>query len=154
MTRLLGIDHGDKRIGLALSDELQRIATPHGVAHGEAELGREIERLIRDESLVGLVVGLPLNMDGSAGPKARQVLEFVERLKQRFDLPVETIDERLTSVQAESMLRDMGVPPKKRAARIDQVAAQIILQDFLDAQARRRQGGDGPTDASGLADCP
>ncbi len=134
MGRILGIDYGTKRIGLALSDEGQILASPLTVVHGESALYRELERLCAEESVERLVVGLPLNMNGTIGPKAKEVLAFKERLEKRFGLPVDTSDERLSTVQAESALREAGLSFRKRAQKIDKVAAQILLQAYLDQQ--------------------
>ena len=134
MGRILGIDYGTKRIGLALSDDGQILASPLTVVHGERELHNEIERLFRSESIERFVVGLPLNMNGSIGPKAQEVLAFKARLEKRFGLPVDTSDERLSTIQAEGALREAGLSFRKRAQRIDKVAAQILLQAYLDRQ--------------------
>jgi putative Holliday junction resolvase len=149
--RILAIDYGDRWIGLALSDPSQLVAFPLGVVEGEANLRGELERLFAEEKIECLVVGLPLNMDGTTGPKGLQVLEFKERLEREFSLPVDTWDERLTTVQAESALRQArprrrgsqkggprnnGPLKKTRDRRVDQIAAQIILQSYLD-----RKGG-------------
>ena len=142
MGRYVGIDHGDRRFGVALSDAGAVLASPRDVVEGEAALERYLERLIRDEEVIGLVVGLPLNMDGSAGPRAAKVRAFVARLEARFGLPVATWDERLTSFQAESLLLEAGVRGSRRRARVDVVAAQLILQGFLDAQRPRQDPGE------------
>ncbi len=134
MGRILGIDYGTKRIGLALSDEGQVLASPLPVVHGESALHRELEQLCADESVERLVVGLPLNMNGTIGPKAKEVLAFKERLEKRFGLPVDTSDERLSTIQAEAALREAGLSFHKRAQKIDKVAAQILLQAYLDRQ--------------------
>jgi putative Holliday junction resolvase len=132
--RLLGIDFGDKRIGLALSDPSRMFAAPLKVVEGEAALREELERLFSEEEVHGIVLGLPLNMDGTVGPKARQVLLFKERLEKEWGKPVETWDERLTTVQAEGALRESGMSARKRAGRVDKIAAQILLQCYLDRQ--------------------
>jgi putative Holliday junction resolvase len=154
MARILAIDYGDRWIGLAMSDPMQLVAFPLRVVDGEPALQGEIERLFAQEEIERLVLGMPLNMDGSTGPKGRQVLEFKERLEKRFSLPVETWDERLTTVQAEAALRQaglrgtakargrgrgrgpqkMGGRKKARDRRVDQIAAQILLQSYLDRQ--------------------
>ncbi len=134
MGRILGIDYGTKRIGLALSDVGQILATPLTVVHGESALHRELERLCAEESVERLVVGLPLNMNGTIGPKAKEVLAFKERLEKHFGLPVDTSDERLSTIQAEGALREAGLSFRKWAQKIDKVAAQILLQAYLDRQ--------------------
>jgi putative Holliday junction resolvase len=133
MGRVLGIDYGEKRIGLALSDPTGSLARALEVVEGEDALWGVLERLGRDEDVDRIVLGLPRNMDGSVGRKAREVMEFKERLERRAGLPVETWDERLTTVEAERYLRAGGIGPRKRGRRVDKVAAQILLQSFLDA---------------------
>lgn len=147
--RVLAIDYGDRWIGLALSDPSQLVAFPLRVVEGEAGLRGELERLFAEEKIERLVVGLPLNMDGTTGPKGLQVLEFKERLEREFSLPVDTWDERLTTVQAEASLRQAGLRgtvrgrgpqksgsrKKTRDRRVDQIAAQILLQSYLDRKA-------------------
>ena len=134
MGRVLGIDHGTKRIGLALIDSGQVLASPLGVVDGETALYEELERLLAREPIERLVVGLPLNMDGTLGPKAKEVLAFKKRLEERCGLPVDTADERLSTVQAEAALREAGLSLAQRARRVDKVAAQIILQSYLDRE--------------------
>ena len=142
MGRVLGVDYGSKRIGLALSDLSGLIARPLAVVDGEAELFTLLPRLVEEEEVETVVIGLPRNMDGSLGPKAREVLEFKARLEERTDLPVETWDERLTTVQAERALRDGGLSRGKRGRRVDKVAAQILLQSYLDrARGAGHTGG-------------
>ncbi len=135
MGRVIGIDYGTKRFGLALSDTGRTLASPVAVLHGEAALRRELDRLIETEEVDRVVVGLPLNMDGSVGRKAKEVLAFRDRLARSLELPVDTYDERLTTVQAEDLLREAGFSFHQRAERIDKVAAQILLQSYLDRAA-------------------
>jgi putative Holliday junction resolvase len=141
MARILGIDHGDRRFGVAISDAGGTFASPREVVEGEEALWRALERLIAEEAVERIVLGLPLNMDGSLGPRARKVLAFKERLERRLRLPVDTWDERLSSFQAENLLRAAGVRGRSRARRVDKVAAQIVLQSYLDH--RRRPSGPG-----------
>jgi len=139
MTRILGIDFGDRRIGLALSDELGLTAQPLGGVSTEADGGhlRELARLCQERGVEEVVVGLPRNMDGSLGERACVTLEFVEALRGELDIPVETWDERLTTIQAERSLQARGLTHKRRKARRDTVAAQLILQGYLDAHDAR-----------------
>ncbi len=111
-----------------------------GACEGEDVLMSYLDRLLPEEDVAGLVVGLPLNMDGSSGPRARKVLEFCSRLERRFELPVHTWDERLTSYQAEGLLHEAGIRGREKGRRVDQVAAQLILQGWLD---HRRDGSPG-----------
>ena len=141
MARIVGIDHGDRRFGVAISDAGGMLACPRDVVEGEDVLMSYLDRLLPEEDVAGLVVGLPLNMDGSSGPRARKVLEFCSRLERRFELPVHTWDERLTSYQAEGLLHEAGIRGREKGRRVDQVAAQLILQGWLD---HRRDGSPGP----------
>ncbi len=134
--RSRGIDYGDRRIGVAVSDGLGLTAQPVGVVLTRADTGhlRELAEICREREVERVVVGLPRNMNGSLGERARITLEFVEALRQAADVPVETWDERLSTVQAERSLRARGLTHKKRKARRDTVAAQFILQSYLNAQ--------------------
>jgi putative holliday junction resolvase len=131
--RCLGIDYGERRIGLAYGDELG-VATPLPalVMADETRRWAALGVLARERRVTDLVLGYPFNMDGSAGFKAREVDGFAARLRTELGLPVHLVDERLTSYEAES-----SIPPaKRRSVRasgiIDSSAATIILQDFLD----------------------
>ena len=132
MGKILGIDHGDKRFGIALSDAGQLIATPRQVATGEDALWEALGALVKEEDIEAVVVGLPLNMDGSEGPRARKVIEFSREVEKRTGLPVNAWDERLSSFEAESALTEAGIHGHRRKERVDMVAAQIILQGYLD----------------------
>jgi putative Holliday junction resolvase len=132
--RIVGIDFGDRRFGLAWSDPTRILAVPLRVVEGEAECVAELRRLAAGEAVSQYVLGLPLNMDGTVGPKARQVLAFKDRLEQAGISPVIPWDERLTTVQAEIALREGGMRGRRRAERVDKVAAQILLQSYLDRQ--------------------
>jgi putative pre-16S rRNA nuclease len=136
--RLLGVDLGTKTIGLAISDGRLTIAGPlHTIKR--TSLGgdcRELGRAIAEHEIYGLVVGLPLNMDGSEGPRAQSTRAFVRNLRGRIDLPVAFWDERLSTVAAERVMIEADLSRKKRAERIDAAAARIILQGALDRMAR------------------
>lgn len=132
--RILGIDFGTKTIGLAVSDEIGLIGQPIGtIEHkGLQHDLQEVQAKIREYKIQKIVVGLPKNMDGSIGKSALQVLDFVENLKQAFNIPVDTWDERLSTVEAERVLLDADMSRRKRKKVIDKVAASIILQGYLD----------------------
>ena len=132
--RVLGIDYGVRRHGLAISDPMGYSAQPAGVIErkGKDPGLDEIARVVTEKEVERIVIGLPLHMDGRPGDHYDEVLQFIALLEERFGLPVETIDERLTTVQAERALTDAGLSRKKRKARVDQVAAQLILQSWLD----------------------
>lgn len=136
--RCLGIDYGEKRIGLAYGDELG-VATPLGAAvqaEAEARL-RRIEELVQERGVSELVVGYPYNMDGSAGFKAREVDAFIGQLEKRLGLPVWRVDERLTSQVAQQGLglRGRKERAERKSGKVDSAAAALILQDWLDQRA-------------------
>lgn len=131
---LMGFDYGTKRIGVAVGQELTRTATPLEtvtVANAKPDWAA-ITRLIASWQPGALIVGLPLNEDGSEHDVTRAVLRFSQQLHARFDLPVHTVDERLSSFAAEHMPRPHGASPKRSKQTIDKVAAQVILQAWLE----------------------
>jgi len=133
--RILGLDYGSVTIGIALSDELGATAQALPPLR-RSEIEADIEHLAATVGAYGVsrvVVGLPLNMDGSVGPKAREVMEFVEALRGSLSVPVLTWDERLTTRAAERALRELGTRGRKRKRMVDTVAAQLILQSYLDS---------------------
>lgn len=139
--RALGLDLGSRRIGVAISDSDQRVATPIGTIE-RARDGRAMHRAVRDlvaEWGAGtVVVGLPLSLDGTIGPAARRALAEVDELRDALDVPVETVDERLTTVTAHDRLREQGVKGRRRTAVVDQTAAAVLLQSWLDRKEHRR----------------
>lgn len=134
----MGLDVGERRIGVALSDPGRTLATPLTTirAVSQEQALERIRRLVAEHDVVELVVGLPLTLRGEVGPQATLVQAFAAELERFLTLPVALFDERLTSAAAEQMLCDLGVKPAKRKEQIDQVAAAIILQDFLDHRRR------------------
>jgi putative Holliday junction resolvase len=135
--RVLGLDHGTKRIGIAISDEMGLIALPLEFVAAEP-FSRFLERLktILHEKQVELVlVGMPRNMDGSYGPAALKTQEFVFVLKDAIATPIQTWDERLTSAQANRFLIEGNVRRKDRKEKVDKTAAAILLQSFLDSRS-------------------
>ena len=134
MGRILGIDHGDVRIGIAMSDETAFLASPLTTVLSGKGAVDEITALIRQHGVEKIVMGLPLNMDGSAGPATEKVRRFARKLAAKTDVPIVESDERLTTVTAHHQLREAGLDGKKRKGVVDMAAAQIILQDWLDAQ--------------------
>ena len=135
---LLGIDHGQVRIGLAVSDPLGLTAQPVGVfpAADPATLFARMEELVRERDIHKAVLGLPLNMDGSEGPAAQAARAFASLITERLALEVVFWDERLTTVRAERAMLSGDLSRKKRSQRRDTIAAQLILQAWLDAQPR------------------
>ena len=137
IVRRLGLDVGDVRIGVALSDETGTLASglPTLVRVGPRKDVRAVAALVRDREVGEVVVGLPRRLDGSLGPQAEKVLAFVASLKASLRVPVVTWDERLTTVEAERILREKGATAKERKASVDRIAALLILQGYLDARA-------------------
>ena len=135
MSRVLGLDIGDRRIGIAVSDESRIIASPHSVLErvGWGPDSKKIAALMQETGAALIVSGLPLNMDGTAGFQAQKVLDFCNVLtKQGFEVVFQ--DERLSTVTAEDALIDGGVRREDRKHVVDKVAAAVILQTWLDAQ--------------------
>jgi putative Holliday junction resolvase len=133
--RVLAIDHGTKRMGIALSDELGVVATPLEFIPAEpfnAFLTR-LKELIREKQVELILVGHPRNMDGSYGPAALKVQEFVAVLKETIAIPMKLWDERLTSAQANRFLIQADVRRDKRKEKVDKAAAAILLQSYLDS---------------------
>lgn len=131
--RILGIDHGTKRIGLAISDELEMIAEP--LPFVEADKPAQIAAIARERGIGKIVIGLPRNMDGSCGPSAAAAREYAEKLRRLVDAPIEMWDERLTTSQANRVLIEGNVSRAKRKERVDSMAAQLMLQSYLNAHA-------------------
>ena len=137
--RALGIDPGSKRIGLAISDRSGTIASPFLVlqrSRSRQHDDNEIARIVREEEIEVVVVGLPVNMDGSHGPSAKAAIADARRLATVVDVPIELHDERRTTVTAEQSMRAAGLDGVERRQRVDKVAAAIMLQSWLDARAR------------------
>jgi putative Holliday junction resolvase len=138
--RVLGIDLGTVRIGVAVSDAGQRLATGLTVITRSGDAGADrqaVARLVAAEDAVAVVVGLPRSMDGSLGPAARAALEEVDRLEEQLALPVEAYDERLTTVAATQALRAGGTRGRAVRGVVDQVAAAVMLQSWLDGRRSR-----------------
>lgn len=132
--RILALDHGTKRIGVAVSDELKMIATPLEfipAEPAEAAMARLLE-LIRIKEVEMIVVGMPRNMDGSYGPAAESARAYIESIRAATPVPVRTWDERLTSAQANRVLIEASVRRDQRKEKVDAVAAAVLLQSFLD----------------------
>lgn len=139
--RILGLDIGDKRIGVAVSDEIGITAQPVGTIErsGTAAGFEKIIEAAEQYEVECIVAGLPKRLDGSASPQTAKVESFLAELKSRTDIPVLTWDERLTTVSAEASLIESNVRRKSRRKVIDSVAAQIMLQHYLDCN--RPSGG-------------
>ncbi len=137
MKRALGIDHGDARIGLAISDELGMLAHPLETIHLKtvADPFARIAEIVTRDQIGMIVLGHPRNMNGTYGPASEKVKEFAEKLRAKVSCEVKLWDERLTSVAAQRALHEAGRNVKNSREVIDQVAAQLILQGWLDSQA-------------------
>jgi putative Holliday junction resolvase len=133
--RILGIDHGTKRIGIAVSDELKMIAQPLEFIAAEpfADFLKRLTELLREKEVELILIGMPRNMDGTYGPAAEKVREFIAALRETVTVPIKTWDERLTSAQANRVLIEGGARRDKRKAKVDQTAAAILLQSYLDS---------------------
>lgn len=135
--RILAIDYGSRRMGLAVTDALG--ITAQGLdtlerKNKRADFGR-LERTIREYRVREIVLGNPLRMSGQEGTQSQKVAEFAEELRQRFQLPVHLWDERLTSAEANRLLREAEVSTKKRAQAVDRMAAVLILQSFMQSRS-------------------
>lgn len=155
MARILAVDYGERRIGLALSDPLQMIASPLPTLKRKRGKRPPIQAIIdiaQTNDVASLVVGLPLTLDGSESDWTREVRTFGETLSRRSGLPVAFVDERMTSVAAERAVRSLGLPKKERERkdRIDAAAAVLILQAHLGAlQRETQQTSDATIDDNG-----
>jgi putative Holliday junction resolvase len=136
--RILAIDYGSARIGVAISDPTGTLARPLPFlpAKADAKLAREIAELAKKEEAHLLLLGLPRNMDGSSGEAATKVQAFAATLGQATAIPIKLIDERLSTVQASRQLQETGKNTRKQRDRIDSEAASVLLQGYLDSQQR------------------
>ncbi len=143
--RVLGLDLGDVRIGVAISDPDRRLAVPLGTVHTGAPADlKAIAKLVREHEVALVIVGHPLRMSGERGTRAAHADEFAGALRSFLPVPVELQDERLSTVEAERALRDAGATGRERRRAVDRSAATVILQAYLD-RARARATGDAPT---------
>jgi len=135
--RVMGLDHGSVRVGVALSDELGMIASPAEYVPAEPieDLLQKLRNIVVEKQVSQVVVGMPRNMDGTHGPAAEKVRAFVHQLRMTLDVPIRTWDERLTSAQANRVLIEGNVRRKDRKQVVDKMAAAILLQSYLDSGA-------------------
>jgi len=144
--RILALDVGERRIGVALSDPTQTLARSLLVLdrRDDKEALKRVAALVREQGVERVVVGYPLSLRGDVGPQAERVGRFARALARVLEVPVEMWDERYSTVDAERILREQGMGGRKRRRRIDATAAAVILQSYLDAQAQRRseRGGE------------
>lgn len=134
--RYLALDVGERRIGVALSDETATLATGLDTLTrvGPRKDAQAVAALVRRHGPAAVIIGLPLNMDGTAGAQAEKVRAFVDGLKRHITVPIVERDERLTTVEAHEILRKSGVAWGQRGALLDKVSAVVILQEYLDHQ--------------------
>lgn len=134
--RIMALDYGDVRIGIALSDVTRFLATGYEnyTRRGLDEDCRHIAQIASDNNVKVIVLGLPINMDGSKGVRVEKTYEFAEELKKYTTADIDFLDERLTSVSAEKILISADVSRKKRKEVLDKLSATIILQDYLDVR--------------------
>ena len=135
--RYMGLDYGDKTVGVAVSDEMGITAQPYITITRERrnklrQTCKQIEDIIREKNIEIIVVGKPLNMNGTEGDRIEETREFIEMVRRRTGLTVEELDERLTTVEADRILDATGVAKENRKEYIDKMAAAIILQTYLD----------------------
>jgi putative Holliday junction resolvase len=138
--RYLAIDHGTRRMGIAISDEMKVIAQPMEYIPSEPWEGflARLQQILAEKEVELIVVGMPRNMDGTYGPAAQRVNEFVAALAQAVPVPIKTLDERLTSSQANRVLLQGNVRRADRKERVDKMTAAILLQSYLDARPAAR----------------
>ena len=141
MGRVLGIDVGDRRIGLALSDPGGILASPLTIIEHTTETGdiEAILKIAQERGVERIIVGLPRLMNGDVGPQAQKVQTFTETMRSRTNIPIEHRDERLTTVTAQRLHQESGSRKKKGIIRYDAMAAAVILQDYLEEQAVNKQ---------------
>ena len=141
--RYLAIDYGTRRTGLAICDAGETIASPLAVIEGGKELLTKIAQIVQAEGIEAIVLGLPLNMDGSQGPQSKLVLKFADQLQAHLRIPVCLHDERLSSFAAEEKLAPANLTKGKHKKRLDAVAAAEILEAFLEQKRSARDAGTG-----------
>jgi putative Holliday junction resolvase len=137
--RILALDHGTRRVGVAISDELKMIAQPLEFIPAEpfADLLVRLKEILRDKEVELILLGMPRNMDGSYGPAALKVQEFAAVLKDKIAVPIQLWDERLTTAQAQRFLIEGNVRRQQRKEKVDKMAASILLQSYLDSLQMR-----------------
>ncbi|HEY4638431.1 MAG TPA: Holliday junction resolvase RuvX [Candidatus Udaeobacter sp.] len=141
MNRVLAFDFGRARIGVAISDELQLLAHPLETISANKQAAARLAEIVREKNVDRVVAGMPRQMNGQIGTAATEVLAFVEKLRAILPCPIVTWDERLTTVAAHRALRDAGKKTRQTRGYVDQVAAQMILQSYLDSRAQENEPG-------------
>ena len=143
MSKVLGVDYGEQRTGVAISDESRQIAFPRETLHCPRveQAAAAVARTAEAEQVVAIVVGYPLNMNGSQGARTTRTDDFLAELAKRTAIPLKKWDERLSTKIAEAVLIEAGTSRAKRRGVVDKLAAQVILQGYLDASAEACPGG-------------
>ena len=151
MSKVLGVDFGERRTGVAISDDSRVIAFPRETlaCPRVEQAAAAVARIAAAEKVAEIVVGYPLNMNGSKGPRVARTDEFLAELAKRTDIPLKISDERLSTKIAEAALIEAGTSREKRRGVVDKLAAQIILQGYLDAT-----GGAAPEEADEPGEAP
>lgn len=134
MSRALGIDYGDTRIGIALSDPMQIITKPYVTLKNDKEFIDELKKIINEKEVKTIVVGYPVGMKGQITKQTEKVELFITQLKSTLELEVIAIDERLSSVSAENILKQQGFKTGHNKSMIDDTSAAIILQEYIDSK--------------------
>ncbi len=136
MSRILGIDHGEKKIGLAVSDKSATIANSINYINNDSNVIDKFHGIVKEYEIREIVMGLPIKLDGEDSIQTEKVREFKSMLEQELNLQIEFIDERLTTSYAEKILISGNVRRKKRKEKIDSLSAQILLQNYLDKKQK------------------
>lgn len=139
--RYLGLDIGGQRIGVAISDEMGMIASPIAMIRRHSDVAAQVRVLIAKYGIAKLVAGLPVGLSGREGPQAAEVRTFTDALAAEIGIPLEYWDERLTTSIAEQSLIAQGTKRNKRKLRVDEVAAAVILQSYLDSLRWKKSSG-------------
>lgn len=137
--RILAIDYGSRRVGLAMSDPLRVLASGAGTIENDGSVAAEVMRRVREEGVVLVLVGMPYAPDGGVGAKGTEIIKFVEELRGVLEVPVETWDESFSSSRAHQVFREGGMKQKQRRekGRIDEMAARLFLQEYLESHDHR-----------------
>jgi putative Holliday junction resolvase len=137
LKRILAIDYGSRRLGVAISDPMNIIAQGLPTVNNDRQVYEQLRLIIKTHPVGCIVVGMPYNLKGESGMKAKEVEEFIERLRAEVEVPITTWDERFTSKLAQNAMREMGTKKTKRERKgaVDQIASVLLLQSYLD---RRR----------------
>ncbi len=141
MSRLLAIDYGEKRIGLAMTDPMQIFAKPYTMISNVSfdETADQLEKLISEKSIGRIIVGIPWSLDGNITVKTQETLDFLDRLASRLEIPVVGSDERYTTSEANELLKEMGYDWKKSRTMIDSLSACLILKRYLETHPRETE---------------